>query len=635
MLPFRSDTFITFLGLCALAFTTSLAGCGSSASDPFATARAALEPDIGEPDIELPAADFVEPDLSELPLPPGAVPAPQDLDDPGPAAHELIPRTGRLPLPEDALAELESRRETFIAEARAHAEGFLAQPGFTPDDGLELERARFDPFGRFHARFQQTHHGIPVLGGGLAVHLADGDLPLEFSDGLVRDVRVDPTPDLEPGSADAAALADYDPMGVAQVHPTGRLAILADWKLVPAGRVPSTLPNRDEFERLNLGNRLVHEIQVAPEYPARDAGALASALATATPDPTARGDEDAAVDELTVGGNEAPVVAEQPGFFEEPTEEPMVFLVDANTGQIVERRSLLVHNDFLGFTPAKGEGKGFYVGEVELDTAEANGIYVLMDMTRAGDCQFVPGNIVFDALHAKSHDTNDYTLMADGNNVWGDGSIMNSEGSCCSRRQTPAVDVAHVMARTFDLLDYVLGRDGIDGFHGPQFAAVHWSDEYGDAHFNGASGLICFGDGKDAETPGGYNPIIIGHELGHALWTWTFRLGVVNGWYYTPKLNAFIGSLSEEKVQRVDDVAQLLAMLEHGRIDGFLANEQALELATEGSHLSEFHKIEGDADELHFLMSKQNWDEDTMMAFRDAQVSAQLQALKGDIFARY
>jgi hypothetical protein len=64
----------------------------------------------------------------------------------------------------------------------------------------------------------------------------------------------------------------------------------------------------------------------------------------------------------------------------------------------------------------------------------------------------------------------------------------------------------------------VFGRFGFDGEGGIVIAVAHWGDQYTDAHHNGASGLICFGDGDENGEPGNYSLATVAHELGHKFW---------------------------------------------------------------------------------------------------------------------
>ncbi|WP_168206417.1 ABC transporter substrate-binding protein [Labrenzia sp. PHM005] len=98
------------------------------------------------------------------------------------------------------------------------------------------------------------------------------------------------------------------------------------------------------------------------------------------------------------------------------------------------------------------------------------------------------------------------------------------------------------------------------------------------------------------------------------------RLGIVIGWHYTAKFRDMIEALPREQLETVETQDQLIQMLERGRIDGFLSNGFSFASSEKLTFtLQDVRSIEIDRTPLHYVMSKNNWSEDTMLPIRQKQ----------------
>ncbi len=413
----------------------------------------------------------------------------------------------------------EEARQRKEAEALALARAWLADNGFGPDDDVTPSRVLPDEYGSVHVKMHQTYRGVPVLGAGLVAHLYP-DLEDEVTDNAVRDIDLDVTPAIPESQAVADALSRYGRAGSMTLTTDARRGILPRFEWV---RVASEhrADHTDDFEYRRADIRLVWEVVVQPEMPdladVLDARLRASAVGTED-DATGK----TRAENATRGGNESPASVLQD--FADALSAPAIrYRFDAMSGELLEEQPLVQQIDF---TPAKGQGYGYFSGRVPLDTARSphTGNYLLNDLTRP---LVLPqpqlpniGNMVWDANNLEAHDLSDMTLFLDANNIWGDALVYNSENSPMNspRRQTPAVDVAYGVQMTWDFFDNVLGRWGPAGDGTRTQAAVHYGEGYIDAHYHASNRFIVFGDGSAIEKPGNYAMATVGHELGHAFW---------------------------------------------------------------------------------------------------------------------
>lgn len=432
---------------------------------------------------------------------------------------EVVPAT-----PIDPATRL-TRRTSLRSEdlaARARVDAYLASPGTPSSLGVLQLRSDVDAWGRYHARYQQTHEGVPLTTGGLTAHGRDsGDFDiLDQTLDLTAIGGLDTTPAIPDTRALEAAMLAVDPDGSRGYLATAALMIEPALENVFVGA--GDPENGASYEWRVTDARLVYQVVVAPAYadPIADFDVIIGASQLTADDPPDPPSETAARRANTLlGGREAPEPSATPSW-RYPTDTPYIVTVDAQSGEVLGTESLIETDiDDLAVPANTGTGYGWYNGRVELNTAYwgASGAYVLADTTRP---KSPTANMVLHGKNLDSHDVLDFELMLDANDVWGNGEIDFEDPACltCTKGQTPAVDIAFGMQRTYDLLQNVLGRWGTDDMGLNQVAVAHWDMAYTDAHFNSASGLIVFGNGTDATKAGNYLLSTVAHEVAHAIW---------------------------------------------------------------------------------------------------------------------
>ena len=166
-----------------------------------------------------------------------------------------------------------------------------------------------------------------------------------------------------------------------------------------------------------------------------------------------------------------------------------------------------------------GSGHGNYNGWVPLNTVqvtapvvtgpnggeEQGSLFELRDTTRGQ-------NTVLDRQHSYYGSG---VVVTDTDDVWGDGDVASP--------QTSAADVAYGLATTWDYYRIVLGRNGIKDDGVGLNAYVHVGSGYRNAYWDGASGILAFGDGAANAHP--LTALdVVGHEYSHGLTASTSRL---------------------------------------------------------------------------------------------------------------
>ncbi|MGE0193394.1 MAG: M4 family metallopeptidase [Planctomycetota bacterium] len=412
------------------------------------------------------------------------------------------------------------------AVGRTDALARLGERGYDEDHDVVVRRVQRDPYGGVHVKMGQTYRGVPILGGGIGCHDVPGRSRF-LTEQLVPPVLVDTEPSTALATAIGRAETGYAARETTRdglpTQSEGRLVIwpTLDWVRVRSSRAED---HTEDFERQLVEARLVWEVVVSPVYPSDESLVLD---AIQLPEQADADDADTAAtrrDSPVRGGRDPDP---EPDHGHAPLDalmQPAVrYLVDAATGEIVDERVLIDHDDELD--PAVGVGYSYASGVVPLSVAyrPSNNTYYLMDVERpdVNPTGVLVGSYVLDAQNLETHDAGEMAWIRDWNNQWGDGSIYDSEGSPIDtpRRQTPGVDVAHGIQMTWDFLDHVLGFWGPDGLGTRTRACVHYGNPYGDAHWNGSSQFICFGDGNSISSPGNYGLATVAHELGHAMWS--------------------------------------------------------------------------------------------------------------------
>ena len=89
------------------------------------------------------------------------------------------------------------------ASALQAPDGLLAGRGVAESVVLST---KIDATDMAHVKVQQLHQGVPVFGGEAIAHLSPTGRLVGFTDGLVTDIVVDPTPDFDPDEAIAFAI---------------------------------------------------------------------------------------------------------------------------------------------------------------------------------------------------------------------------------------------------------------------------------------------------------------------------------------------------------------------------------------------------------------------------------------------
>jgi Zn-dependent metalloprotease len=418
----------------------------------------------------------------------------------------------------EPVAPTREEQAALEADALALARAHLAATGVGAMADVAVTHFETDEFGSHHVKMEQLHDGVPVLGGGAIAHLYP-DRPHGVTDNLVAGITTSTTPRVAQADALATAMAAYGPSAL-PLDATQRLAIQPHGTLVRTG---SAFPqdHTDDFALQLDSADLVYDITIGPEVP-DDEALLLAVLDTTTPN-TEPDDEAlrvARAENATHGGHEPPEVTSNGplAFLSEPA---VRYLVDATTGVILSSQILIDEGGLLDdLEPGKGTGYSYFSGTVDLDTVyyPAMDFHVLIDCARPTDGV---GNVTYDGANQETYGANDMYFLADGNDSWGDGSIQGAElqaNFTKTRRQTPAVDVAYGMQLTWDFLQNVVSRDGPDGDGTSVKACSHWGDGYTDARYERNSKFIVFGDGATTSSPGLYQPIFVGHELGHRFW---------------------------------------------------------------------------------------------------------------------
>jgi thermolysin len=116
-----------------------------------------------------------------------------------PAGGRAAAREGRTSA--DALAVRARSRPVLAALAARH--------GLTSEADLRETRLAVDGLGMAHRRLQQTHGGVPVLGGEVIVHLGPDGAVRRVTDDLLPRVQAETTPRLAAREAERRAIQAY------------------------------------------------------------------------------------------------------------------------------------------------------------------------------------------------------------------------------------------------------------------------------------------------------------------------------------------------------------------------------------------------------------------------------------------
>ncbi len=420
-----------------------------------------------------------------------------------------LPGMAAAPIPHPQWLALKAREPQRAASALATA--LAARPAPLPGEGLAIRNAFTTREGRTVVRFDQTQAGFRVYGAmGLGHVEADGRITVHGK-GLLPGAVPQGVPSLSADQAKAIALSHLGlkgrplPPKVEQVvFPTA----LADG--LKAAYDPST-----------------RSLSVDRTYSVLGGRPAAAHVWAYQVDVFTRNAEDGITD--------------------------MRLIIDAATGAVLKKLTNLqtqaAPEVLLPGTPAKGSGMGQYVGNVTLDTTQAeDGTFGLRDGTRgslpnpyflAYENIDLTGITTFWEIHTPENWGWLSLYAGKTANLWGDGfPFMDFPHEGDGNGETAAVDAHFGLGLTWDMYRNVFGREGLDGEGTTPFAQVHIRNPGTGMKFDNAMwsnnlyGMF-FGDGTyypdttfppDSPMPG--NPMgmmslteldIAGHELSHGL----------------------------------------------------------------------------------------------------------------------
>lgn len=337
---------------------------------------------------------------------------------------------------------------------------------------LKVVAQHTDDLGHFHARFQQTHQGIPVFGRHVVAHLDALDRALNPTGAFNPELALNLKPSLEV----------HEVLGIVD-------RLVSPKPLESAGHKATYLSTPQAklviFELDGQGRRWqkLEDLQPGQKPSAREA-VLAYHVHTAL--------------ESKVSGV-----------------QHLDFLVDAHTGEVLKRWNSLQAE------AAIGKGRSQFSGEVQLNTTKTPEGFQMLDTTR-GRAGVFGSNAVTD-MNQQWDDISMGSVYTDLDNQWGDGENYDTaKPSDGENGQTTAVDTAHGLQVSSDYYQYVHGRDGIDGQGTATVARVHFGQNYLNAFWYYPCYCITFGDGNFDPATGqgrkGYTTLdIVGHEYTHGV----------------------------------------------------------------------------------------------------------------------
>ena len=202
---------------------------------------------------------------------------------------------------------------------------------------------------------------------------------------------------------------------------------------------------------------------------------------------------------------------------------PEYLRIDAHTGDVVERWPAWQEE----LQAAVGTGNTFYFGQQQLNTARDTdtNLYRLRDMTR-GESE------VYNMQDTAPSEGIAAVSFEDSNNIFGDsGDWKFGMATHSTRGQTAGADVLFSIRHIWDMFLLEWGRLGLDDDAGALKARVHYRKEagkrYGDARWDGT--YANFGDGSESDSNSRTDMPTVGHEFGHALWSYALDYEGGNG----------------------------------------------------------------------------------------------------------
>ncbi|MFF3004367.1 M4 family metallopeptidase [Kitasatospora sp. NPDC057940] len=247
---------------------------------------------------------------------------------------------------------------------------------------------------------------------------------------------------------------------------------------------------------------------LTPQIPADKAAAQAAGAVQATVGVVADKDESPLADVHQTGKAELVVWASDgnprlayrttvEGVRADGTPSNQVLVTDAATGKVLSTHEKI--------ETAAGTGKGVFVGQVPLTTAQSGSSYSLKDDTRGGQS----------TTDMNNGTAGNGSLFANTSNNFGDGTASN--------RESAAVDAQFGAATTWDFYKNTFGRNGIRNDGVGAASRVHYGSNYVNAFWDDSCFCMSYGDGNGDAAP--LTEIdVAGHEMSHGVTAATANL---------------------------------------------------------------------------------------------------------------
>ncbi|MFD7578614.1 M4 family metallopeptidase [Kitasatospora sp. NPDC059817] len=247
---------------------------------------------------------------------------------------------------------------------------------------------------------------------------------------------------------------------------------------------------------------------LTPQIPADQAATQATGAVKATVGVTLDADESPLADVHQTGKAELVVWATDgnprlayrttvEGVRADGTPSNQVLVTDAATGKVLSTHEKI--------QTAAGTGKGVFVGQVPLTTAQSGSSYSLKDDSRGGQS----------TTDMSNGTAGNGSLFANTSNNFGDGTASN--------RESAAVDAQFGAATTWDFYKNTFGRNGIRNDGVGAASRVHYGSNYVNAFWDDSCFCMSYGDGNGDAAP--LTEIdVAGHEMSHGVTAATANL---------------------------------------------------------------------------------------------------------------
>jgi len=396
------------------------------------------------------------------------------------------PRLDRL-----ALAQQQAQQPLRMASAQAHLQSLRTQLGLSTRESFVSRSAFTNSEGQAVVRLEQTFDGYRVWGGQAIAHVGTEGAITTQTQRVRTGINIQGEPLISADFAQQVVLAHLAPKG--------------------------------QMEQAPVVERVV--------FPAAFVGGLASKLDPAT------GRRVLDVRNTIIATPAAPYVwaYEVRTHLDNPQDglKSLSYVIDGNTGKILRITNLILEAG--APSPVQGTGKGFYRGDVALNTSlMLDSSYTLFDQTHGtlpnpwlagfspdaatGWDPAIPGNQVWYNDGGLS-----YLFQGNTTNAWGDGQAYAGSDPGGPNGQSAGVDALSAITTTWDFYAKVFGRNGLDGQGTSVVAKVLDTGAYyiDNAAWDVVTGTATFGAGSYPGNPKGFQSMvdldIVAHELTHAV----------------------------------------------------------------------------------------------------------------------